>query len=93
MDFLLNIVSFLAEGEYANGLLGAGIGAGLAVIGAGMGIGRLAGSACEGIARQPEAANDIRGLTILTAALVEGVALFGVVLCLLIANKLPTFGG
>ena len=88
MDFLLNIMSFVAEGEeFTNALMGAAVGAGLAVIGAGLGIGRLAGSACEGIARQPEAANDIRGLTILTAALVEGVALFGVVLCLLISNK------
>ena len=88
MDFLLSMMSFVAEGEqFANALMGAGIGAGLCAIGAGMGIGKLASSACEGIARQPEAVNDIRGLTILTAALVEGVALFGVVLCLLISNK------
>ncbi|MBX3474139.1 MAG: ATP synthase F0 subunit C [Planctomycetes bacterium] len=61
----------------------AGIGAGLAAIGAGLGIGRLAGSAAEGIARQPEAAGAIRGITILTAAFIEGVALFAVVVCLL----------
>lgn len=61
----------------------AGIGAGLAAIGAGIGIGRLAGQAAEGIARQPEAAGDIRGITILTAAFIEGVALFAVVVCLL----------
>ena len=67
-----------------NALLGAGIGAGLAAIGAGLGIGRLAAGACEGIARQPEASGDIRGAMLLTAALVEGVALFGVVICLLI---------
>ncbi|MCB9231104.1 MAG: ATP synthase F0 subunit C [Bacteroidia bacterium] len=66
-------------------LAGAGIGAGLAAIGAGIGIGRLAGSAVEGIARQPEAAGEIRGNMILTAAFVEGVALFAEVVCLLIA--------
>lgn len=66
-------------------LAGAGIGAGLAAIGAGLGIGRLAGSAVEGIARQPEAAGEIRGNMILTAAFVEGVALFAEVVCLLIA--------
>ncbi|MCA8917135.1 MAG: ATP synthase F0 subunit C [Planctomycetes bacterium] len=61
----------------------AGIGAGLAAIGAGIGIGRLAGQAMEGIARQPESTGDIRGLTIVTAAFIEGVALFAVVVCLL----------
>lgn len=61
----------------------AGIGAGVAVLGAALGIGRIGGSAAESIARQPQAANDIRGAMILTAALIEGVALFAVVACLL----------
>ena len=61
------------------GIMGAGLGAGLAVIGAGMGIGRIAGSAVESIARQPEAAGDIRGLTVLTAAFIEGAALFAII--------------
>jgi F-type H+-transporting ATPase subunit c len=65
--------------------MGAGIGAGIVAIGAGMGIGRLAGSAVESMARQPQATNDIRGSMILTAAFIEGVALFGEVVCLLIA--------
>ncbi len=65
------------------GVAGAGIGAGLTAIGAGIGIGRLAGSAVEAIARQPEASGDIRGAMILTAAFIEGVALFAVVVCLL----------
>jgi F-type H+-transporting ATPase subunit c len=69
------------------GLLGAGIGAGIAVIGAGMGIGRIAASAVESIARQPEASNDIRGNMILTAALIEGVALFACAICFMIQNK------
>ena len=61
--------------------LGAAIGAGLAAIGAGIGIGRIGGSAMDGIARQPEAAGDIRMNMIIAAALVEGVALFAVVIC------------
>ncbi|MEO0469904.1 MAG: ATP synthase F0 subunit C [Bacteroidota bacterium] len=65
------------------GVMGAAIGAGLAAIGAGMGIGRLTASAVESIARQPEAANDIRGAMILMAAFIEGVALFAAVICLL----------
>ena len=66
------------------GLMGAGIGAGIAAMGAGMGIGRIASSATESIARQPEAADDIRGVTIITAAFIEGVCLFAVVVCLLV---------
>ena len=67
--------------------IGAGIGAGLAALGAGVGIGRMAGSATEAIARQPEAVNDIRSTMILAAALVEGVALFGEVICIILAFK------
>ena len=63
--------------------IGAGIGAGLAPLGAGMGIGRIGGSTAESIARQPEAAGEIRGASIIFAALIEGVALFAVVEALL----------
>ncbi len=59
--------------------LGAGLAAGLAVIGAGLGIGRIGGSAVESIARQPEMAGRIFVNMILAAALIEGVALFAVV--------------
>ena len=62
----------------------AAIGAGLAVLGAGLGIGRIGGSALESIARQPEATGDIRANMIVAAALVEGVALFAVIVCLLV---------
>jgi F-type H+-transporting ATPase subunit c len=61
----------------------AAIGAGLVTIGAGLGIGRLAASALEGIARQPEAAPKIQVTMLIAAALIEGVALFGAVICLL----------
>ena len=64
--------------------LGAAIGAGLAAIGAGLGIGLIGKSAMEGIARQPEAVGDIRTNMIITAALVEGVALLGAVICVLV---------
>jgi F-type H+-transporting ATPase subunit c len=64
-------------------LLGAGIGIGLTVIGAGIGIGRIGGAAAEGIARQPEAAATIQTASIILAALVEGAALFGLVIALL----------
>jgi F-type H+-transporting ATPase subunit c len=69
------------------GYLSAGIGAGLAAIGAGIGIGRLSGSALEGIARQPEALGIIRTTMLIAAALVEGVALFAQVICLMLAIK------
>jgi F-type H+-transporting ATPase subunit c len=61
----------------------AAVGAGLAVIGAGLGIGKIGGSAMEAIARQPEAAAKIQTAMIIAAALVEGVALFGVVVALM----------
>jgi len=61
----------------------AAIGAGLSVLGAGIGIGRIGGSAVEGIARNPDAAGKIQTAMIIMAALIEGVALFGVVVGLL----------
>lgn len=61
----------------------AAIGAGLAAIGAGIGIGGIGGKAVEAIARQPEATNKIQTAMIIAAALVEGVALFAVVVALI----------
>ena len=61
----------------------AGIGAGLVTIGAGLGIGKLAASAMDGIARQPEVAPKIQVTMLIAAALIEGVALFCAVICLL----------
>ena len=67
------------------GTLGIGvcIGAAIAAIGAGIGIGKIGGSAMEAIARQPEASGDIRSNMIVIAALIEGVALFAVIICIL----------
>ena len=69
------------------GLLGVGLAGGLATVGAGIGIGRIGGSAGEGIARQPEAADAIKGNALIFAAFVEGVALFAAVIGLMLATK------
>ena len=79
---LLTILLQVAA-ELSLGKLGAALGAGLAAIGAGIGSGKIGGSTMEAIARQPEASNDIRTNMIIIAALVEGVALFAVVVCFL----------
>lgn len=79
------MLSIILQAATATGIaaLGGGIGAGIAALGAGIGIGRIGGSAMEAIARQPEAAGDIRANMIIIAALVESVALFAVIVCLL----------
>lgn len=63
--------------------MGAAVGAGLAAIGAGIGIGKIGGQAMDAMARQPEKIGDLRSSMIIAAALVEGVALFGVIIALL----------
>jgi len=91
---MLSLLLAAAEGVSAQwAFFGAGIGAGIAAIAAGYGIGRIASSANESIARQPEAAGDVRGVTIITAAFIEGVCLFAVVVCLLVALNLGKFLG
>lgn len=77
---MLAMISLAISGLVA---LGASLGAGIAAIGAGLGIGKIGSSAMEAIARQPEAAGDIRSNMIVIAALIEGVALFAVIVCLL----------
>ena len=72
-----------AVAKNTNSLLGAGIGIGLAIIGAGIGLGRIGGSAAEGIARQPEAAGDIRAAALLIAVLLEGATIIALVFALL----------
>lgn len=63
--------------------IAAGIGAGLTVIGAGLGLGKIGAAALEGTARQPEAGADLRSMMIIIAALLEGAAMLGLVICLL----------
>ena len=71
------------EAAEALGLFGAGIGIGLVIIGAGIGIGLIGYGATQGIARQPEAAATIQTAAIILAALVEGAALFALVITIL----------
>jgi F-type H+-transporting ATPase subunit c len=73
----MDLLVLLSEVPFANG--GGAIGAGLAAMGAGIGVGQIGKGAVEAIARQPEALNDIRSNMILTAALVEGAALFAII--------------
>ena len=80
---LLSILLQAVTAGVGIGKLGAAIGAGIAVLGAGIGIGKIGSSAMEGIARQPEASGDLRMNMIIAAALVEGVALIAIVVCLL----------
>ena len=77
LQLLMDMAKGIAE-------LGAAIGAGLSVLGAGFGIGKIGSSAMEAIARQPEAAGDIRSNMIVIPALIEGVAFFGAIVCLLV---------
>ncbi|HLR37313.1 MAG TPA: ATP synthase F0 subunit C [Chitinophagaceae bacterium] len=77
---LLSILFLAATGL---GKIGAGVGAGLAAIGAGVGIGQVGKEAMNAIARQPEVAGEIRSNMIVMAALIEGVALFAVVVAIL----------
>lgn len=67
--------------------LSAGLGAGLIVVGAGVGIGKIGSSALEATGRQPEAGGDIRTTMIIAAALIEGIAFFAAIICIILANK------
>lgn len=63
--------------------LTATFGAGLVVIGAGLGISRLSVAAFESMARQPEVAGDIRGSMVIVAAMIEGAAVIGLIVCMI----------
>lgn len=81
--FAPGTAALAAEGM-SLGRMGAGLGAGLVAIGAGLGIGRFAAAAAESIARQPSAASSITGAVNLPLFLLEGVAIIGLVVCILI---------
>ena len=80
----MSVLTILLEGIAS---AGGAIGAGIAALGAGVGVGQIGKGAVEAIARQPEASNEIRANMILTAAFVEGVALFAVIAGLLAVLK------
>ncbi len=84
------VVGSLMLADFGLAGLGAGMAAGLGAVGAGIGIGRIGGSAVEAMARQPEMAGRIFINMILTAALVEGVALFAVIVGVLALAKVPS---
>ncbi|CAH2559621.1 ATP synthase subunit c [Cardinium endosymbiont of Oedothorax gibbosus] len=67
--------------------VGASIGAGIIALGAGIGVGKIGSAAMEAMSRQPEISPKIQTAMIIACALIEGVAIFGVVICALIAMK------
>ena len=69
------------------GYLGAGIGAGIALIGGGLGIGKLAAAAMEAMGRQPEAGGRIQTAMLIAAALIEGATFFALAICIILATK------
>lgn len=81
-------VEAASQAHIGLGLLGAALGAGLAIIGAGIGIGWIGSRAMEGMARQPEVAGNIQTAAIILAALIEGATLFALVVMFLIQGGL-----
>ncbi|MDR1381447.1 MAG: ATP synthase F0 subunit C [Tannerella sp.] len=79
----MTLLNILLQAAANLGSIAAPIGAGLVVIGAGIGIGKIGAGAMEAIARQPEATSDVRMSMIIVAALIEGTALFAIVVCLM----------
>jgi F-type H+-transporting ATPase subunit c len=67
--------------------LAAGLGAGLVILGASYGIGKLAAATMEASGRQPEVAAQVRTAMIISAALIEGVTFFALVICMTLAGK------
>lgn len=87
LPLVQDAVAYNREYVAAWGMMGAGIGAGLAIIGVGLGIGRIGGQAVEGMARQPEVAGRIQTASLILAAFVEGAGLFAVVVAFQIQGK------
>jgi len=79
----MTLLNTLLQAAQNLGSLGAPIGAGIAVLGAGIGIGQIGKGAMEAIGRQPDAVSDIRMNMIIVAALIEGAALFAIVVSLM----------
>jgi F-type H+-transporting ATPase subunit c len=78
------VLAAVAQGDSGLAVLGAAIGCGLAILGAGLGIGLIGGKALDGTARQPEVGGKLFTTMIVAAALVEGVTLFSLVICLVV---------
>ena len=80
---MLLTILLQAVASEAIGKIGIALGAAIAALAAGYGIGQIGSSATESIARQPEAGGDIRSSMIIVAAMIEGAALFAIIVCLL----------
>ena len=87
--FALSVPAMVALGESSIFFSGA-IGAGLVIVGAGWGIGRIGQAAVESMARQPEVASNIQTAMIIAAALIEGVTLFALIVCIMRGAPWPT---
>jgi len=81
---MTTLLVFLQVAGVALAKMGAAFGASIVVVGASFGIGKIGSSALEAIARQPEAAGDIRSSMVVSAALIEGVAFFAIIICALV---------
>ena len=84
LDLLNDAAALVQDAPNIGKGIGAGLAAGLAVVGAGIGIGQIGGHSAEGIARQPEAAETIKGQGLVLAALIEGVALLAAIVGIII---------
>lgn len=84
LDLFVLLQASTAEAAASYMKMGAAIAAAIAVFGAAWGIGKIGRSALESIARQPEAANDLRSSMIVASALIEGATFFAIVVCLLV---------
>lgn len=84
LSVIMNVLLQVGDGAASFSELGAAIGASFTAIGAAYGISRIGSSAMEAIARQPEASGDIRSNMIVSAALIEGVSFFAVIVCALV---------
>lgn len=87
--FALSAPAMAADGSAGGVFFSGAIGAAVTIIGAGYGIGRIGSSAVESMARQPEVATQIQTAMIIAAALIEGVTLFALVVCIISGDPWP----
>jgi F-type H+-transporting ATPase subunit c len=80
---VLACASPVSAADGTNILVGGAAGAGIVILGAGFGIGKIGSSAVESMARQPEVAGNIQTGMIISAALIEGVTLFALIVCII----------
>ncbi len=89
--FALSVPAMAADGGMGGFHFGSAIGAAVTILGAGYGIGKIGSAAVESMARQPEAANKIQTAMIIAAALIEGVTLVALIVCIMSIGTGPYF--